>query len=65
MERARGGQDASCAIASPPSRTLAGWPPKRLFVTVREAWRYLATSAQTIGLYTVRKESNELRTLEE
>jgi hypothetical protein len=53
MERARGEQDALYAIASPLSPYhgwLAGWPSLRVFVTVSEALRYLATSIHKLAL---------------
>jgi hypothetical protein len=52
MERARGKQDGSCAIASPPS-SYHSWPATTCeFVTANDARRYLATSTNvhyTVG----------------
>lgn len=44
---------------TPPLRTLAGRPPKSVFLNVSETRRYLSTITQTMGLYTVRIELSE------
>jgi hypothetical protein len=46
MERARGEEDASCAIASPPSPYLGRLAANVCIVKVNEARRYLATSTE-------------------
>jgi hypothetical protein len=44
---ARGEQDALCDIVSPPSPYLSRLATTRIFVTVNETRRYLATSIST------------------